>query len=276
MDTTRSIQKVIQGVQTTDGAGVNLTRIIGSMELNMLDPFLLLDEFGSDNPKDYIAGFPPHPHRGFETITYMLNGKFRHKDSAGNEGYLTDGSVQWMTAGRGVIHSEMPEQTEGLVRGFQLWLNLPKEKKMIDPAYNDIPAKKIPIVDFEGGSARIISGKFLGITGPGEPHTGVLYYDIDLDLSARFTMPIDNGWNAFIYIYEGSVRLDREINQGHLIVLDQEGKLDLTAGKEGAKFIVVAGEPLNEPVARGGPFVMNSKGEVLKAFEDYQNGILDK
>ena len=276
MDTTRSIQKVIQGVQTTDGAGVNLTRIIGSMELNMLDPFLLLDEFGSDNPKDYIAGFPPHPHRGFETITYMLNGKFRHKDSAGNEGYLTDGSVQWMTAGRGVIHSEMPEQTEGLVRGFQLWLNLPKEKKMIDPAYNDIPAKKIPIVDFEGGSARIISGNFLGITGPGEPHTGVLYYDIDLDLSARFTMPIDNGWNAFIYIYEGSVRLDREINQGHLIVLDQEGKLDLTAGKEGAKFIVVAGEPLNEPVARGGPFVMNSKGEVLKAFEDYQNGILDK
>ena len=276
MDTTRSIQKVIQGVQTTDGAGVNLTRIIGSMELNMLDPFLLLDEFGSDNPKDYIAGFPPHPHRGFETITYMLNGKFRHKDSAGNEGYLTDGSVQWMTAGRGVIHSEMPEQTEGLVRGFQLWLNLPKEKKMIDPAYNDIPAKKIPIVDFEGGSARIISGKFLGITGPGEPHTGVLYYDIDLDLSARFTMPIDNGWNAFIYIYEGSVRLDREINQGHLIVLNQEGELDLTAGKEGAKFIVVAGEPLNEPVARGGPFVMNSKGEVLKAFEDYQNGILDK
>ena len=276
MDTTRSIQKVIQGVQTTDGAGVNLTRIIGSMELNMLDPFLLLDEFGSDNPKDYIAGFPPHPHRGFETITYMLNGKFRHKDSAGNEGYLTDGSVQWMTAGRGVIHSEMPEQTEGLVRGFQLWLNLPKEKKMIDPAYNDIPAKKIPIVDFEGGSARIISGKYLGITGPGQPHTGVLYYDIDLDLSARFTMPIDNGWNAFIYIYEGSVRLDREINQSHLIVLDQEGELDLTAGKEGAKFIVVAGEPLNEPVARGGPFVMNSKGEVLKAFEDYQNGILDK
>jgi len=276
VDTTRSIQKVIQGVQTTDGAGVNLTRIIGSMELNMLDPFLLLDEFGSDNPKDYIAGFPPHPHRGFETITYMLKGKLRHKDSAGNEGYLTDGSVQWMTAGRGVIHSEMPEQTEGLVRGFQLWLNLPKEKKMIDPAYNDIPAKKIPIVDFEGGSARIISGKFLGITGPGQPHTGVLYYDIDLDLSARFTMPIDNGWNAFIYIYEGSVRLDREINQSHLIVLDQEGELDLTAGKEGAKFIVVAGEPLNEPVARGGPFVMNSKGEVLKAFEDYQNGILDK
>ena len=276
MDTTRSIQKVIQGIQTTDGAGVNLTRIIGSMELNMLDPFLLLDEFGSDNPKDYIAGFPPHPHRGFETITYMLNGKFRHKDSAGNEGYLTDGSVQWMTAGRGVIHSEMPEQTEGLVRGFQLWLNLPKEKKMIEPAYNDISAERIPKVDFEGGRARIISGKFLGISGPGKPHTGMLYYDIVLDLSTHFTMPIDNGWNAFIYIYEGSVQLDREVNKGHLIVLDQEGELDLTAGQKGAKFIVVAGEPLNEPVARGGPFVMNSKGEVLKAFEDYQDGILDK
>ena len=276
MDTTRSIQKVIQGVQTTDGAGVNLTRIIGSMELNMLDPFLLLDEFGSDNPKDYIAGFPPHPHRGFETITYMLNGKFCHKDSAGNEGYLTDGSVQWMTAGRGVIHSEMPEQTEGLVRGFQLWLNLPKEKKMIEPAYNDISAERIPKVDFEGGRARIISGKFLGISGPGKPHTGMLYYDIVLDLSTHFTMPIDNGWNAFIYIYEGSVQLDREVNKGHLIVLDQEGELDLTAGQKGAKFIVVAGEPLNEPVARGGPFVMNSKGEVLKAFEDYQDGILDK
>ena len=276
MDTTRSIQKVIQGVQTTDGAGVNLTRIIGGMELNMLDPFLLLDEFGSDNPKDYIAGFPPHPHRGFETITYMLNGKFRHKDSAGNEGYLTDGSVQWMTAGRGVIHSEMPEQTEGLVRGFQLWLNLPKEKKMIEPAYNDISAERIPKVDFEGGRARIISGKFLGISGPGKPHTGMLYYDIVLDLSTHFTMPIDNGWNAFIYIYEGSVQLDREVNKGHLIVLDQEGELDLTAGQKGAKFIVVAGEPLNEPVARGGPFVMNSKGEVLKAFEDYQDGILDK
>lgn len=272
----RSIQKVIQGVQTMDGAGVNLTRVIGSMELNMLDPFLLLDEFGSDNPKDYIAGFPPHPHRGFETITYMLNGKFHHKDSAGNEGYLTDGSVQWMTAGRGVIHSEMPEQTKGLVHGFQLWLNLPKEKKMIEPAYNDISAERIPTVDFEGGSARIISGKFLGITGPGKPHTGMLYYDVVLDLSIHFTMPIDNGWNAFIYIYEGSVHLDREVNRGHLIVLDQEGELDLTAGKEGAKFIVVAGEPLNEPVARGGPFVMNSKGEVLKAFEDYQNGILDK
>ena len=150
----RKVVAKINGVNTSDGAGVSLKRVIGSPELNMLDPFLLLDEFGSDNPDDYIAGFPPHPHRGFETITYMINGKFKHKDTAGNEGYLSDGSVQWMTAGKGVIHSEMPEQTEGLVRGFQLWLNLPKQKKMIDPAYNDIPSEKIPIVQINGGFVK--------------------------------------------------------------------------------------------------------------------------
>ena len=151
----RHFQKIIKGIRISDGAGVNLTRVIGSQQLDMLDPFLLLDEFGSENPDDYIKGFPPHPHRGFETITYMINGKFKHKDTAGNEGYLSDGSVQWMTAGKGVIHSEMPEQTEGLVRGFQLWLNLPKQKKMIDPSYNDIPSEKIPIVHINGGSCLL-------------------------------------------------------------------------------------------------------------------------
>ena len=184
----RTVQQIVKGIQTSDGAGVNLTRIIGSPELDMLDPFLLLDEFGSNDPDDYIAGFPPHPHRGFETITYMINGKFRHKDSAGNEGYLTDGSVQWMTAGKGVIHSEMPEQTEGLVRGFQLWLNLPKEKKMIKPAYNDIPSDKIPIVNVPGGQVKIISGTFSGITGPGISYTGILYYDISVSYT-HLTLP---------------------------------------------------------------------------------------
>ena len=145
----RSIIKITKGIKTSDGAGVNLTRIIPSPQVDMIDPFLLLDEFGSNNPDDYIGGFPPHPHRGFETITYMLNGKFRHKDTAGNEGYLTDGSVQWMTAGKGIVHSEMPEQTNGLVRGFQLWLNLPQKKKMIDPAYNDIPSDKIPNINIQ-------------------------------------------------------------------------------------------------------------------------------
>ena len=272
----RQIKQIVKGIKTSDGAGVNLIRIIGSPELDMLDPFLLFDEFGSDDPDDYIAGFPPHPHRGFETITYMLNGKFRHKDSAGNEGYLTDGSVQWMTAGRGVIHSEMPEQTEGLARGFQLWLNLPRDKKMIDPAYNDIPMEKIPQVDFGSGQAKIIAGQFMGVTGPGKPHTGMLYHDIYLDENAHFEMPVDDGWNIFIYVYEGSVVLDQAVSKGMLAVFDTSGDLKFQAGTVNTRFIVVAGEPLNEPVARGGPFVMNTRGEVMQAFEDYHNGLLDK
>jgi len=269
---TRTVQQIVKGIQTSDGDGVNLTRIIGSPELNMLDPFLLLDEFGSNDPADYIAGFPPHPHRGFETITYMLNGKFRHKDSAGNEGYLTDGSVQWMTAGKGVIHSEMPEQTEGLVRGFQLWLNLPKEKKMIEPAYNDIPADKIPIVNVPGGQVKIISGTFLGITGPGISHTGILYYDILLDTGSEIIIPIENGWNGFCYVYEGSISCGQTVSKSHLAILSTEGVFRCTATINNTRFILVAGMPLNEPVARGGPFVMNTRGEILQAFEDYQAG----
>ena len=269
----RRLEAIYKGIKTSDGAGVNLTRIIGSPELNMLDPFLLLDEFGSDNPKDYIAGFPPHPHRGFETITYMLNGKFRHKDSAGNEGFLTDGSVQWMTAGKGVIHSEMPEQTDGLIRGFQLWLNLPKEKKMISPKYNDIDVDEIPVVDFVNAKVKIISGELSGVHGPGKPHTGMLYFDISLNVGSDLILPIENGWNSFIYVYGGSVNiLDKQISKSHLAVLSQDGDLKLHSNEREAYFILVAGEPLNEPVARGGPFVMNTKGEVLQAFSDYQEG----
>jgi len=271
---TRTIQRIVKGIQTSDGAGVNLTRIIASPSLNMLDPFLLLDEFGSDNPDDYIAGFPPHPHRGFETITYMLNGKFRHKDTAGNEGCLTDGSVQWMTAGKGVVHSEMPEQTEGLVRGFQLWLNLPKEKKMIEPAYNDIPADEIPTVSIPGGQVKIIAGTFSGVTGPGRSHTGMLYYDISLDNGSDITVPIQNGWNSFCYVYEGAISCGQPVSKGHLAVLGTEDIFRCTSIKNNTRFILVAGMPLNEPVARGGPFVMNTKGEILQAFEDYQAGRL--
>ena len=271
---TRTIQRIVKGTQTSDGAGVNLTRIIASPSLNMLDPFLLLDEFGSDNPDDYIAGFPPHPHRGFETITYMLNGKFRHKDTAGNEGYLTDGSVQWMTAGKGVVHSEMPEQTEGLVRGFQLWLNLPKEKKMIEPAYNDIPADEIPTVSIPGGQVKIIAGTFSGITGPGRSHTGMLYYDISLDNGSDITVPIEDGWNSFCYVYEGAISCGQPVSKGHLAVLGIEDIFRCTSIENNTRFILVAGMPLNEPVARGGPFVMNTRGEILQAFEDYQAGRL--
>lgn len=270
----RNIKYLVEGIKTSDGAGVNLTRIIGSPELNMLDPFLLLDEFGSDNPNDYIAGFPPHPHRGFETITYMINGKFTHKDTAGNEGHLSDGGVQWMTAGKGVIHSEMPEQTEGLVRGFQLWFNLPKEKKMIDPAYHDIQADQIPVVELEDGKVKVISGTFQDATGPGRPHTGMMYLDVHMNSKQDITLPIDNGWNGFIYVYEGSVDANMSVPKGNLAVLDTEHDFLCTSTVENTRFILVAGQPLNEPVARGGPFVMNTKGEILQAFEDYQSGRL--
>ena len=268
----RRIVKTITGMKTSDGAGVNLTRIIGSPELNMLDPFLLLDEFGSDDPNDYIAGFPPHPHRGFETITYMLNGKWQHQDSAGNEGLLGEGSVQWMTAGRGIVHSEMPIQTDGLARGFQLWLNLPKEKKMIEPAYQDIHAEQIPIVKEVFGTVKVISGDYNGAIGPGKSHSPVLILDISLNPESEITIPIMDGWNAFGFIYEGDVKSGESLSKGQLAVYNTEGNIHFKTNGTHASIYLVAGEPLNEPVARGGPFVMNTKSEILKAFEDYQNG----
>ena len=268
----QKIKKIVEGIQTIDGAGVNLTRIIGSPELNMLDPFLLLDEFGSDNPDDYIAGFPPHPHRGFETITYMLNGKWQHKDSAGNEGKLGEGSVQWMTAGRGIIHSEMPIQTDGLARGFQLWLNLPKEKKMIEPAYQDIESEQIPIVKEKAGMVKVISGNFHGTVGPGQSHTPILILDIQLLENSELTIPITDGWNLFSLIYEGDVFAGQKLSKGQLAVYEKDGCVNFKTKYNKAGIFFAAGEPLNEPVARGGPFVMNTRGEVLQAFEDFQNG----
>lgn len=270
----RTIIRTVKGIKTSDGAGVNLTRIIASPQLDMIDPFLLLDEFGSDNPDDYIGGFPPHPHRGFETITYMLNGKFRHKDTAGNEGYLTDGSVQWMTAGKGIVHSEMPEQTKGLVRGFQLWLNLPKNKKMIEPVYNDIPADKIPIICIPGGAIKIIAGSFSGIKGPGKSYTGILYFDIKLDKGFKLEIPIHSGWNTFCYVYEGEIICGEKIKKDHLALFNKEGSFHCLSNSSETRFILVSGDPLNEPVARGGPFVMNTKEELLQAFEDYRSGKL--
>ena len=270
----RKIKYLVEGIQTSDGAGVNLTRIIGSPELNMLDPFLLLDEFGSDNPNDYLAGFPPHPHRGFETVTYMINGKFTHKDTAGNEGHLTDGGVQWMTAGKGVIHSEMPEQTEGLVRGFQLWINLPKEKKMIDPSYHDIQANQIPSVSFKEGKIKVISGEYESIVGPGKPFTGVLYLDVHLNKKGKLSIPIEKNWNSFIYVYEGELKVDNIVPKGVLAVLETDGTFECESTIDETKFILVAGEPIGEPVSRGGPFVMNTKAEIMQAFDDYHSGKL--
>ena len=268
----QKIKQIVEGIQTTDGAGVNLTRIIGSPELNMLDPFLLLDEFGSDNPDDYIAGFPPHPHRGFETITYMLNGKWQHIDSAGNEGKLGEGSVQWMTAGRGIVHSEMPIQTNGLARGFQLWLNLPKEKKLTEPAYQDIHAEQIPILKEVFGTVKVISGEYNGTIGPGKSHTPVLIIDIRLNPESEITIPVMDGWNAFGFIYEGDVKSGECLSKGQLAVYNTEGNIHFKTNSTQADIYLVAGEPLNEPVARGGPFVMNTRDEVLKAYEDFHKG----
>jgi len=244
----RQIKQIIDGLKTTDGAGVNLTRFIGGPELNMLDPFLLLDEFGSDNPDDYIA------------------------DSAGNEGKLGEGSVQWMTAGRGIVHSEMPIQTDGLVRGFQLWLNLPKEKKMIEPAYQDIHVEEIPIIEEQSGTVKIISGNFQGTLGPGQSHTPVLILDIQLLENSELTIPLTYGWNVFSFIYEGDVFAGQKLSKGQLAIYEKDGDVDFKTKDNKARIFFAAGEPLNEPIARGGPFVMNTRGEILQAFEDYQNG----
>ncbi len=257
----REVERVVRGVETSDGAGVKLVRIIGSPGLEMLDPFLLLDEFGSDDPDEYIAGFPDHPHRGFETVTYMLEGKFRHRDSEGNEGILSAGSVQWMTAGRGVIHSEMPEQAEGRVRGFQLWVNLPARRKMTDPAYQDIPADRIPEVPVDGGIVRVISGSFRDVEGPARAQTGMLYLDVRVKPGQELDVPVPDGWNLFVYPY-GERR-------GELLLYGLRGSVRV-AGRA----LVVAGEPLREPVARAGPFVMNTREELSRAYEDYRNGTL--
>ena len=273
----RKVDNIINGVQTSDGAGVKLRRIIGGPELNMLDPFLLFDDFGSDNADDYIAGFPSHPHRGFETITYMISGKFRHKDSAGNEGFLSDGSVQWMTAGKGVIHSEMPEKTNGKVKGFQLWLNLPRSLKMIEPSYNDISSRDIPVVNLNNGTLRVIAGSFQNIKGPGNPHTGMLYFDLNLNPNSNNYIKLEDNWNTFLYVYEGTAEIvGRQINNGQMAVLSNKGNLSIRSLNSHLKCVIISGEPINEPVSRGGPFVMNTRAEILQAFQDYEEGVLTK
>jgi len=277
----RQVSRVIRGLPATDGAGVKLTRVIAQPALPMLDPFLLLDAFRSDQPGDYIAGFPPHPHRGFETVTYLLAGRMRHKDSAGHEGVIEPGGIQWMTAARGIVHSEMPEQDEGLLEGFQLWVNLPAAHKMDAPAYQEHPAADIPQEQREDGVlVRVIAGETaLGTRGPVEqPLTEPLYLDVELPPETLFSETVPAGHNAFAYVIGGG--LDAEDLTGkalrfvrdELAVLSQGDQVRLRAGPEGARFLLVAGRPLNEPVARGGPFVMNTKAEIRQAFEDYDAG----
>jgi redox-sensitive bicupin YhaK (pirin superfamily) len=270
----RTVTRVIRGTPTSDGAGVRLTRVIGGPVLADLDPFLLLDEFGSDSPDDYIAGFPDHPHRGFETVTYMLDGRMRHRDNQGNSGLLGPGSIQWMTAGRGIVHSEMPEQEEGLMRGFQLWVNLPASDKMTEPRYQDIAANDIPEVKLDDGvRVRVLSGQFDDVTGP---VAGVavqpLYLDIELPPAASVTPRIPENHTAFLYVFEGSLvagATEETVDKHELAVLGDGREVSLVAGDGGARTILVAGRPLGEPVARYGPFVMNTREELQQAFEDF-------
>jgi redox-sensitive bicupin YhaK (pirin superfamily) len=277
--TDREVVKLVHGVPTSDGAGVKLTRIIGQPALGDLDPFLLLDEFGTDNPGDYIAGFPAHPHRGFETVTYMLDGRMRHKDNHGHEGVLEPGAVQWMTAGRGIVHSEMPEQQQGRMRGFQLWLNLPAAAKMMEPAYQEFGPERIPMASpARGVHVKVIAGTVGPVTGPVlQPGTDPTYLDIELDRDASFVHVLPPAHSAFVYVFEGELAVQAgatttALPQHTLAVLGPGEQVTLKSGALAARAILVAGRPLHEPVARYGPFVMNTQEQLRQAFEDYQNG----
>jgi redox-sensitive bicupin YhaK (pirin superfamily) len=274
----RAVTQVLRGMPASDGAGVKLTRVIGQPALPDLDPFLLLDEFGTDKAEDYIAGFPEHPHRGFETVTYMLDGRMRHKDNHGNEGVLEPGAVQWMTAGRGIVHSEMPEQREGRMRGFQLWMNLPARDKMTPPSYQEFGGDRIPVVQTAGLGVKVIAGSYGGAVGPvRQPATDPIYLDLRIDAGVDFAIPVPPGHSAFIYVYEGavSVGVSREaatIDAQTLGVLGDGGEARISGRAAVSRAILVAGRPLREPVARYGPFVMNTREELQQAFADYQAG----
>lgn len=277
-DSTRILRKV-RGMPTSDGAGVKLTRVIGTQDLPELDPFLMLDEFGTDKPEDYLAGFPEHPHRGFETVTYMLDGRMRHRDNHGNEGLLTPGSVQWMTAGRGLVHSEMPEQESGRMRGFQLWVNLPAKDKMTAPKYQEFAPDRIPVTHpATGVSVKVIAGQVGDTVGPiVQPATDPLYLDVHLAAGASWDYALPEGHHAFAYVYEGAATVGqdegaRALELREMAVLGGGSQLHLRAGSQGAQLILVAGRPLREPVARHGPFVMNTRQELMQAFVDFQEG----
>ena len=273
----RRIERLISGQPTSDGAGVKLTRVLTNDLQQRLDPFLMLDAFGSDQADDYIAGFPDHPHRGFETVTYMIAGRMRHRDSAGNEGLLENGGVQWMTAGRGVIHSELPEQEEGLMDGFQLWLNLPGARKMQAPWYRDFKAPELPrLRTAEGAEVTVIAGQSAGTAGAVQREvTEPLYLDIHLPAGAHFEQALPASHNAFIYVYRGQVQLG-----GQTVPVQKMAILANDAGSDGvrlqadqdSRLLLIAGRPLREPIVQYGPFVMNTKQEIYQAVTDFQSG----
>jgi len=276
---TRSVTNIINGQATSDGAGVELLRMIGQPGLMELDPFLLLDAFRSDDPQDYIAGFPAHPHRGFETVTYLQNGRMRHRDNNGNEGVIEPGGIQWMTAGRGIVHSEMPEQEDGLLAGYQLWINLPAAHKMTQPAYQEHDAAQIPVETRSGASIKVIAGSTSqGTAGPvSQPLTEPLYLDVALQPGAQFAETLPPLHNAFIQLIEGELTIvDDErsstLKRDQLAVLGNGERVIVQAGAQDARFLLVAGKPLNETIARAGPFVMNTEAELRQAFSDYQSG----
>jgi hypothetical protein len=273
----RTILRKLRGMPTSDGAGVRLTRTIGSPQLDSLDPFLLLDEFKSDDANDYIAGFPDHPHRGFETVTYMIAGHMKHGDHAGHSGDLRPGSVQWMTAGRGIIHSEIPQQEDGLMWGFQLWVNLPAAKKMCEPRYQEIPPEDIPVVHLDDDVViKVIAGELGDVRGAIH---GIAvqptYLDLGLPRQSRITLPVTLGHHAFVYCFDGEIEAAGEaLPTGELAVLGDGAEVELGGGDRGGRALLVAGKPLNEPVARYGPFVMNTREEILQAVHDFQTGRL--
>jgi redox-sensitive bicupin YhaK (pirin superfamily) len=272
----RSIQQQIKAVAVSEGAGVSVHRTIGTPALKHLDPFLMLDHFGSDDPDEYIAGFPEHPHRGFVTLTYMLDGHMEHRDSMGNRGDLRAGGAQWMKAASGVIHSEMPKQTNGLMRGFQLWINLPAAEKMSDPAYQEFAPEAIPEVAGEGVRARVLAGEYSGQRGViDDPHTDLLYLDVSLAANAHFSLPLASTYTAFTYVYEGGALIGQnDLPQHSLTVLRQGDDVEISAGPAGARFILVAGRPIGEAAVQYGPFVMNSREEIEQAMRDYRDGTL--
>ena len=274
------IKKIVKSIETSDGAGVKLKRSIGTPEADYIDPFLMLDEFGSTNKDDYVAGFPPHPHRGIETVTYMLKGKFEHEDSTGAKGIMSSGDVQWMKTGRGIIHSEMPAMSDGQLLGFQLWINMPAKLKKNKPEYIYIKNKELGTYSDDEKVIKVIAGKFKDIEGPEKNHNvEPIYFHVVLKNEKEFDCEVPEGHNSFIYLLKGQIKVGKanheKTTDSNLILLKQGKNLQIKAEKE-SEFLFIAGKPIGEPIARGGPFVMNTKAEIIEAINDYQNGTFEK
>ena len=274
------LKKIIKALNASDGAGVKLKRSIGTPEADYIDPFLMLDEFGSENKDDYLAGFPPHPHRGIETVTYMLNGEFEHEDSTGAKGSMGPGDIQWMKTGRGIIHSEMPAMSDGKLLGFQLWINMPSSMKMNKPEYKYIKSDQKTMFKDNDKKINLIAGKFENIEGPVKGHNvEPIYFDVELNENKNINFSIPETHNSFIYLLKGDLKIGskkhEKISNSTLILLEKGSDLEVLANKN-SKFLLIAGKPIGEPIARGGPFVMNTKAEILQAIQDYNNGTFAK